>query len=342
MNCSAKLRKAGMPGACVLLVAACCGTLGAADPNDTYFADSWHHQQIGSQAAWEISPGSPDVIVATIDTGVDANHPDLAGPVIEGWNLVTRSADTSPTSWHGTAVAGVIAAVRDNGRGVAGLADVSIMPIVASPDDTLSTVQASAGIRCATDRGAKVINISASIIHLDELHEAARYAWDHGALVVMANDNVDVFGDQPQWEEIVLVSSSDDSDRRYRSQFGVGLDLLAPGVDIYTTYAEPGQPGVEYYAVGWGASFAAPMVSAGAALAWSINPDLTPAEVQEILFTTAVDLETPGWDFYTGHGRLDLAGVAQAAQDSIPEPGSAAAFLLVGAATLLRRRRARR
>ena len=115
-----------------------------ADSNDTYFGASWDHRVLGSQAAWAIPPGSPDVIVAVIDTGVDADHPDLAGRVIEGWNLRKHSTDTSPTSWHGTGVAGVIAAVRDTGRGVAGLADVSIMPVVPSAGDVLNAVAALA------------------------------------------------------------------------------------------------------------------------------------------------------------------------------------------------------
>src|SRR5215208_3941344 len=108
----------------------------AAAPNDQFYPNSWHHQKIGSEAAWEISPGSRSVVVAVIDTGIDANHPDLAGHLVAGWNFINNSADTSPIGYHGTTVAGVIAATRNNAIGVAGLADVSIMPIITSDSPT--------------------------------------------------------------------------------------------------------------------------------------------------------------------------------------------------------------
>jgi subtilisin family serine protease len=294
---------------------------------------------LGSQAAWAISTGCPDVIVAVIDTGVDASHPDLAGRVIEGWNLWTQSTDTSPTSWHGTAVAGVIAAVRDNGRGVAGLADVSILPVVPSVGETINSAQAAAAIRWAADHGARVINISASVRHQDSLRGAVQYAWDRGSLVVMATGNSGGPAGHPAWDELILVSSSDPNDEGYRSEHGNALDLLAPGVDIYTTYAEPGREGEDRYAKCWGASFAAPMVSSAAAIAWSINPDLTPAEVRDLLFATAVDLGVPGWDAETGHGRLDLAAAARAAYATVPEPTGAGCLAVLLAAWLVRGRR---
>src|SRR5689334_2165622 len=85
------------------------GAAMAAAPNDFFYPQSWHHQQIGSEAAWDISGGSPSVIVAVIDTGIDASHPDLAGHIVPGWNFANNSDDTSPIAYHGTTVAGVIA-----------------------------------------------------------------------------------------------------------------------------------------------------------------------------------------------------------------------------------------
>src|SRR6266705_2815896 len=104
------------------------------------------------------------LVVAVIDTGVDANHPDLAGHIVPGWNFPNNNDNTSPIAYHGTSVAGVIAATRNNGIGVAGVADVSIMPIIASDDPTgMSDLDAAIGIRWAADHGAKVINISAGL-----------------------------------------------------------------------------------------------------------------------------------------------------------------------------------
>src|SRR5688500_17580847 len=114
--------------AVVFIFALLPGAAVAAAPNDPLYPLSWHHQTIGSEAAWDISGGSPSVVVAVIDTGVDASHPELAGRIVPGWNLTNNSPNTSPIGSHGTSVAGVVAAMRNNGAGVAGLADVSIMP----------------------------------------------------------------------------------------------------------------------------------------------------------------------------------------------------------------------
>jgi subtilisin family serine protease len=314
------------------------GAAVGAAPNDTYYPLSWHHQVIGSEGAWEISGGSRDVIVAVIDTGVDANHPDLVGHLVSGWNFTNNSADTSPIGYHGTTVAGVIAASRNNGIGVAGVADVSIMPIIASDSPTSMTdLDAVAGIHWAADHGAKVINISAGLLQGPRLGEAAQYAWGKGALVVVAGKNTNGYGNHDVWDEVISVSASGRNDTRYNSEYGEFLDLLAPGQDIYTTYWEAS--GEHLYAIGQGASYAAPMVSAAAALAWSINPELTNAQVREILFSTAVDLGDVGWDEQNGWGRLNLAGVAAAAA-SVPEPG--VMIVVVANAMMLGRRGGRR
>jgi thermitase len=321
----------------LLVLAAACASARADAPDDRYYPNSWHHAQIGSEAAWALSGESRSVVVAVVDTGVDADHPDLAGHIVPGWNFNTFSADTSPMSFHGTSVAGVIAATRNNAIGVAGMADVSIMPIIVSPDPGgMSDLDATLGIRWAADHGAKVINISAGLLQGVRFHEAAQYAWERGSLVVVSTANVEdqYFGSG--WQEVVTVSASDHDDNRFNSQFGTFLDLLAPGKDIYTTYWEPA--GQFQYAIGQGSSFAAPMVSGTAALIWSINPQLSPMEVRNILYSSAHDLGTSGWDMETGWGRLDAGAAAAAAAATVPEPG-----MIAGAAGLgwliLRRRK---
>jgi len=312
----------------VVLALALAGRAWGEAPNDPFYQQSWHHQQIGSEAAWAINGGSRSVVVAVIDTGVDANHPDLLGHFVAGWNFYDNTADTSPIAYHGTSVAGVIAATRNNGIGVAGVADVSIMPIIVSGDPGgMSDLDASLGIRWAADHGAKVINISAGLLQGVRFHEAAMYAWDKGSLVVVSSANEDSYSSKQAWSEVVSVSASDRQDNRYNSEYGQFLDLLAPGQDIYTTYWD--SAGQYHYAIGQGSSFAAPQVSGAAALAWSINPDLSNAQVRDMLFGTAFDLNTPGKDQETGWGRLNLAGVAQAAAASVPEPMSVS-LLLVG------------
>jgi subtilisin family serine protease len=145
--------------------------------------------------------------------------------------------------------------------------------------------------------------------------------------VVVAGKNSNAYGYHDVWDEVISVSASGRNDARYNSEYGEFLDLLAPGQDIYTTYWEAS--GEHQYAIGQGASYAAPMVSAAAALAWSINPELTNVQVRDILFLTADDLGESGWDEQFGWGRLNLAGVAQAAAASVPEPGTMLAVVVV-------------
>jgi thermitase len=321
----------------VVLALALAGRALAQAPNDHFYPQSWHHQQIGSEAAWAINGGSRSVVVAVIDTGVDANHPDLAGHVVPGWNVYADTPDTSPMAYHGTSVAGVIAATRNNSIGVAGVADVSIMPIIASGDPGgMSDLDASFGIRWAADHGAKVINISAGLLQGVRLHEAAMYAWDKGSLVVIASVNDDSYSSKQPWAEVVSVSASGHDDNRYNSEYGQFLDLLAPGQEIYSRYWD--SAGQFQYAIGQGSSFAAPMVSAAAALAWSINPQLTNAQVRDMLYATADDLNTPGYDQETGWGRLNVGALASAAAASVPEPGICG-VVWMGAVLICGRRR---
>jgi subtilisin family serine protease len=218
---------------------------------------------------------------------------------------------------------------------VAGVADVSIMPIIVSDSPTsMSDLDAAIGIRWAADHGAKVINISAGLLQGIRFHEAVQYAWERGSLVVVATANQEDGGPQT-WADVITVSASDRNDNRYNSQWGGFLDLLAPGQDIYTTYWDAA--GQFHYAIGQGASFAAPQVSAAAALAWSINPELSNAQVRDMIYATADDLGTSGWDPETGWGRLNVGALASAAAASVPEPGIGVALL--GAASILARRR---
>ncbi len=331
------MRLAALTAAAVLIFALWQRQAAAAAPNDPFYLPAWHHQTIGSEAAWDISGGSRDIVVAVIDTGIDATHPELAGQLVSGWNVANNTSNTSPIAAHGTAVAGVIAAARNNAMGVAGLADVSIMPIIASDSPTsITDLDAAAGIRWAADHGARVINISAGLQQGQRLGEAAQYAWSRGALVVIATNNTNNYTPQFPWDEVITVSASNRSDARHNSQWGVALDLLAPGQDIYTTFWEPA--GINRYAIGQGSSFAAPMVSAAAALAWSINPELTNTEVRDLIYATAFDLGEAGYDEPTGWGRLDLGALATATAATVPEPGAALAAALACAMLLQRRR----
>jgi subtilisin family serine protease len=102
----------------IAIVAATAGSAQAALPADP-LAASWAYQAANLPSAWEVTSGSPGVVIAIMDSGVDAAHPDLAGAVDPGWNFVDENADTTDLVGHGTAVAG-IAAARSNGLGAVG------------------------------------------------------------------------------------------------------------------------------------------------------------------------------------------------------------------------------
>src|SRR4051812_48543507 len=89
----------------VMLLSLASALCWADSPNDHFYPQSWHHQQIGSEAAWAINGGSRSVVVAVIDTGVDAAHPDLAGAIGRGWEFPKNTARTSPLSLHRPSVA---------------------------------------------------------------------------------------------------------------------------------------------------------------------------------------------------------------------------------------------
>jgi len=153
----------------------------AAHPNDEHFRPSRHQGKIGPQVAGAASPGSPDVTVAVIDTGGNANHRDLAGLVVEGWNLWTNSADTSPgcgparpsrasarpsgTQW---------AARRRLGGRVVDPARCGLAHRLAERRPCSRRGPMGAG------RAAKAANVSTSVRHWDVLRDAVRYAWSCG------------------------------------------------------------------------------------------------------------------------------------------------------------------
>jgi thermitase len=314
----------------------------AVTPNDPDFPVAWHAHTIGLPAAWEVSTGSPSTLVAVLDTGVIANQPDFGGRVLPALSTTGSSPSDGTTNHHGTYVASTLAMGIDNGLGSVGVGNFSILPITVT--DLLghnSSDWIADGIRLAADRGARVINVSLSTLSYGRLDNAAAYARSKGALTFVAAGNSNVRNAMSGFDSLIFVSGTDRDDARWTEGGGVGsswgpyVDLSAPAHDIRVI-----APSLEQ-GYGWisGTSFAAPLAAGAAALAFSINPDLTPAEVQTMLYGTAVDLGDAGWDEMYGHGRLDVAGVARAAAATVPEPGATMLTSTLAAAALLRRRR---
>jgi thermitase len=283
----------------------------ASTPNDPYFPSAWHLGQIGVPAAWEVTQGSSNVIVAAVDTGVDPNHPDLVNKLIPGRNTYSGNNDTSDVYGHGTMIAGVMAAQNNNSLGVSSISWSSpIMPIrVTDASLTFFYSVVADGITWAADHGAKVINVSITgVAGSSTVTSAASYARSRGAVVVAAAGNCGCFDSTPANSSIISVSATDGSDNvaSFSSQ-GNYIDIAAPGVSIYTTTMGAG------YGAPSGTSVASPIVAGVTALMMSANPTLKPSEIESLLKSTADDFGAAGYDSAYGHGRVNAYQAVAAA-----------------------------
>ena len=263
-----------------------------------------HLPLIGAPWAWGFTAGSTAAPIAILDSGVDASHPDLAGRVLSGWNVLDDSDDTRDLVGHGTLVAGIAAAAPRDAVGVSGVAYAApILPVrVTDEDGNAYHSTLTEGLVWAADHGARVANISFAIFGGQALSSAAQYFVNRGGLVFAAGGNDgrrhnDAAND---WIVSVAATSSVDVHARFSSS-GPYIDLAAPGVGLMSTALG----GV--YARVSGTSVASPVAAGVAALAWSANPSLTAGQVEEVLRAYSEDLGEPGYDPFFGWGRVDAA-----------------------------------
>jgi thermitase len=320
-------------------------------PNDQYYAPyQWYGPVIGLPAAWRISTGSPSVIVAILDTGVMADTPDLAGRLMAPLSGTPEGVLDGTDTHHGTWVASVAGMGVNNGIGGAGVGNFTILPVTVTNAAGFNEPEwIAAGIRLAADSGARVINVSQKTIPYDLVDAAAAYAHSKGALTFVAAGNSNRRWNHAGYDNLIFVAGTNAKDLRWDegvgelgSTWGPFVDLSAPADDIVVADPTFGSG----YGLGDGTSFAAPLAAGAAALVWSINPSLTPDEVQNILYTTADDLGTPGRDEVYGWGRINIGHAAEKANQLLaPEPGTLlllAAGLAAPLARRLRRRLRRR
>ncbi len=276
------------------------------------------------------------------ETGMDRNGNDKKSNGIDddgngfiddymGWDFTDRSGfpydstsgdylnwDNNPMddNGHGTYIAGIIAAETDNLIGIAGAAPkVRILNLRAfDPSGYGEEDDVAAAILYAVKMGAKVINMSFGDTQFSYvLRDVIRYAYSKGVVLVASSGNSGT--DEPHYpsgySEVICVGNSTENDEvNPTSNYGSTLDLVAPGTDILTTSLGGG------YSVVSGTSASAPFVSATAGLLLSIG-NFTNEEVKQILKTTADDIGQPGWDIYSGAGRLNMFKAVSAAAPSI-------------------------
>lgn len=313
-------------------------------PNDPLFPQQWGLNNTGSVGvadadidapeAWDHETGSDQVIVAIIDEGVDVQHPDLQNKIVTPYDAMDGDNDQTPNPWdgHGTACAGIAAAITANSIGVAGVAwNVRILPvrIAASNCDgcgwTTSVAIIEDGLRTAVDRGAHVLSNSwGGGLPSNAITSGIDYAISNGRVVIFAAGNdagpVSYPGNLSSSRTIITVSAtnewdefktknSQDNETWWGSNFGPEINIAAPGVHIYTTdiHGTDGYDNSDYVPNFNGTSSATPFVAGAAALLLSQDRSLLPAQVRDRLQTSADDLGTPGFDNQFGHGRLNVA-----------------------------------
>jgi len=313
------------------------GVGGVADlvPNDPSFVAQWSMLNTGQMAngvagapgadvkatqAWSLATGGRSVLVAVLDSGVWA-HPDLAGRVVAGWNVPQQNGNTTDVcNSHGTHVSGIIGAAGNNSLAIAGLCwDARIMPVVVvNPCSGLESFVAD-GITWAVDHGAEIINMSLQYsVGSAYLHDAVLYAAASGVPMIAAAGNS---GSSPpafpaRWPETIAVAATDNQDVRWTSSnFGPQVDLAAPGVAVLSLAADGGTT------IKSGTSMATPHVTGVVALMRSVNDAISPEAIRSLLTSTADDVNAPGFDEFTGWGRVNAFEAVAAAIDAIVIPG---------------------
>lgn len=352
-----------------------------AETNDPYFGsrgswnqafdDQWWMKRIGLKqfsnrnGNWDfVENKGRKIIVAVIDTGLDYYHPDFSRDRIwlnsketvngidddgngyiddvMGWNFVDNNWNPWDRTGHGTHIAGLIAAVTNNRRGIAGInPNAVIMPL-----KVLSFVgqglahKISQAIYYAVENGARIINLSLGAVGGRKVSQAEKRAIDYArkknVLVVVAAGNEGKqsagYGPEKRDNVITVGATGPDDKRAGFSNWGPMVDIAAPGIQILSLRArrtdftymakvkgyKPGTnfvgPKAQYYYAS-GTSFSAPMVTGVASLILSSRPNLTPAQVKRMILHSARDVSLPGWDHFTGFGLVD----AKAALKANPE-----------------------
>ena len=300
----------------------------AFEPNDPLFNEQWGPQKIEAPAAWDITTGDPSVVIAFIDTGINFEHEEFQdgamwinrGEIpnngidddnngfiddVMGWDFKDGDNDPEDCCGHGTWVAGILGARLNNGLGIAGLANITIMPLRAYG---LAEFIGEA-IYYAADMGAAAINMSlGGTFDHEIIAEAVQYAWDQGVTQVAAagNSGFDLPVYPAAYPEVIGVSATDANDELWDdSNFGRWIDMSAPGVDVLSCYCC--QPGERSYRAADGTSASSPHVCGVVGLMLSVDPTLTPLEVRDFLCENADDLGDPGFDIYFGCGRINAA-----------------------------------
>ena len=311
---------------------------------------AWHYIVPNFLAAWDVTTGASATRVAVIDSEFDTNNADLRDKLVERYNASAGTAEYRTgdvkmkpgNTPHGSHVAGLAGGSTDNGFGTSGAGfDTTIMAIKIGGEASGPFVNASflgdvaEGIVYAADRGVRVINMSLGGTRPHApLNDAVQYAYGKGIVIVASAGNSQqsqpgVANYPAAYENVIGVGATrpNDAIASFSTQ-GSHVDVAAPGADVLSLTDEndpdalqfTGQPAAPM-AIKSGTSMAAPIVAGLVALMRTVRPDMTPAEIQGVLETTARDLGAQGRDPVYGAGRIEAAAAVNAAKAfTRPEP----------------------
>jgi thermitase len=234
--------------------------------NDPLVDRQWALKQMPSMPT-----GTREILIAVLDTGIDTSHEDLAGKIVESVNF-TNSKTDQDVNGHGTHIAGIIAADRNNGIGITGAApNAKLLNVkIAEDSGTVWASNVAKGVIWATDRGARVINMSLAVpSKFQPLEEAIKYAWSHGVVVVAAAGNGIKSTTYPAaYSNVIAVAATTPDGKVWdQSNDGAFVTAYAPGVSILSTL-----PGSKYGMLS-GSSMATAYVSAVAGQAFNQATD---------------------------------------------------------------------
>ena len=268
---------------------------------------AWHYNMINAPQAWTVTEGSPNVKIAVLDTGIDYNHPNLKNFVDLSLGKSFVGGSVMDKQKHGTHVAGTIASYGS----VSGvMRNATLIPVKVLGDDGRgSNYGIQQGILYAANIDADVINMSLGGGGFSKgMNEACETATNQGVTIVAAtgNNSSSSIGYPAAYDSVLAVGAvNQQKERAYFSQYGEGLDVMAPGFDIYSTIPNGGFTKLK------GTSMATPHVAGVAGLIKSANGNLSPEEVKNILKQTA---QPAGSSYEYGNGIVDAYAAVNAAK----------------------------
>ncbi|MCV6638901.1 S8 family serine peptidase [Candidatus Albibeggiatoa sp. nov. NOAA] len=288
-------------------------------PDDTYYPEQWHLNAMGVPEMWSITQGE-NVTIAMLDSGIDPNQPDLAGNILfeQGYDFGDDDALPYDTLGHGTQMAGLMVANCGNQIGICGIAPkAKLIPYKLNTQDadgfgqsSFSSADLAAAILAATATDADIISMSLVLPEsVPWVEQALQYAKSVGKILVAAtgnegNEKVSFPASLP-W--VLGIGAHDENNEPlFKSNYGDGLDLLAPGTDLWTT-----QAGQQYTNFTVGTSAATAITAGLLALLKAEQIEASAPEILAKLLNASLDLSELGYDLNTGFGKARLPVVAK-------------------------------